>query len=32
MAGTFAHLVNAAAYKPREDSEGVRREAGTLKV
>ena len=32
VAGTCAHLVNAAAYKPRQAGEGVRSEAGTVKV
>jgi len=32
VAGTCAHLVNAASYKPRKASEGVRSEAGTIKV
>ena len=32
VAGTCAHLMNAAAYKPRETSKGVRREAGAVLV
>jgi len=32
VAGSCAHLVNAAAYKPGKASEGVRSEAGTVKV
>jgi len=32
VAGTCAHLVNAAAYKMRKTSEGVRSKAGTAEV
>jgi len=32
VAGTCVHLVNAAAYKLRKASEGVRGKAGTVKV
>jgi len=32
VAGTSAHLVNAATYKLEKDSEGVRSEAGIVKV
>jgi len=32
VAGTCAHLVNAATYKPRKASEGVRSKAGTVEV
>jgi len=30
VAGTCAHLVNAATYKPRKTSEGMRSEVGTV--
>jgi len=32
VAGTCAHVVNAAAYKTRMASEGVRSKAGTLEL
>jgi len=32
VAGMCAHLVNAAAYKPRQAGEGVRSETGTVQV
>jgi len=32
VAGTCPHLVNAATYKPRKASEGIRSEAGTVEI
>jgi len=32
VAGTYAHLVNAARYKPRKASEGGSSEAGTEEI